>query len=115
MESSYKVVDYKKENKNSWCIGLEREKDKRIYYMDLNIDKKYHDIIAEWNQYIFDNSQEDQERLKIQDNINEYISASDQAINYLQAIHEIEQNKKGLWKTVNPFKKLLLKLKELLF
>lgn len=115
MESSYTVIDYKKENKNSWCIGLEREKDKRIYFLDINIDKNYNDIIAEWQQYIFYNTKEDKAKAKIQDNINEYISASEQAINYLQAIHEIEQNKKGLWKTVNPFKKLLLKLKELLF
>lgn len=80
-----------------YTVTLERSQDKRRYCMDVAVESSK-DISADWNQYIFHkNNQDDMEREQVQDDIDEYLDASNEAVNYLENQHVIFQDTKGDW------------------
>jgi hypothetical protein len=81
-----------------YTVKLVRSQDKKVYHMDVEVLKKYKDVDASWNQYIFHkNNSDDMERALVQENNDEYMDASSIAIQYLEDQQVILQDDKGDW------------------
>ena len=96
---SYNVVDYKRgDEPGSWYVGLERTEDHLIYWVEVWIDEKYKDIEADWNQYIFYLSDEDDiHRKPVQEDNDEFDMATSEAICFLESIGEVHQDENAFW------------------
>lgn len=95
----YTAINYKKSQSGKfWNVELVRKEDNRHFWVDVDLDDDYHDIEAEWNQYIFDlTNEEDLARKEIQENNDEFDLATSEAICFLEAQGEITQDENGLW------------------
>lgn len=106
MKQLYTAVSYE-EYYNYYIVYLAR-KDGDFYAMEVFVDKKYKDVITDWNQYIFTN--EEARRQTIQSKAEEFEEASSEAINYLEQAGEIRQKKNGAWVKCNKLYKFFKKL-----
>ena len=91
----YKVIKYERDN-DGWYVGLKRSQDRKIYWVEVWIANN--DVEANWNQYIFSTiNSDDIHRNKVQENCDEFDSATSEAIDYLEMIGELIQNRMGEW------------------
>lgn len=76
----------------TWSVGLERKADGQMYWVDFTLKPEYKDIEADWNQYIFNlNNANDQHRKNVQDNPLEFDMASSDAVCFLELRGELTQ------------------------
>ena len=97
MRNRWQAVEYSNDNKYYPVCVLDRKYNLH-FWIDVWIDEDYNDVIAEWNQDTFylDNS-EDRRRRNIQDNCDNYMNATSEAINFLVAQDIIYQDDKANW------------------
>ena len=66
----------KNKTKGCWSICLYHKASKRRYWLDVGLDEQYHELEVEWNQYIFWNSDpDDQERKAFQEDCDNFEAA----------------------------------------
>ena len=95
-----KAVEYNSSD-DGWSVKIQDQKSGMEFWVDVWVDTNYNDIETEWNQYIFDvQDDDDQLRSAIQNDNNVWDLASSEAINYLEENNEIKQNEKGEWEVV---------------
>lgn len=95
-----KAVEYNSSD-DGWSVKIQDQKSGMEFWVDVWVDTNYNDVETEWNQYIFDiQDDDDQLRSAIQNDNNVWDLASSEAINYLQENNEIKQNEKGEWEVV---------------
>lgn len=96
--SNYKAMRYKRGCcVGNWSVEVVREKDDRAFWVDVELDSYYKDIVADWNQYIFNGTDEDLARRAIQENSDECTTATAEAICFLETVGEIFQDDKANW------------------
>ena len=80
----------------SWAVQVFDEESGRYYWLDVSYDKKYKDINVDWNQYIFNNTYEDDmERKAFQEDCNNFDEASYEVYHALLAECEIRDTDDG--------------------
>lgn len=85
-------------SENGFSVEVQNPEDQRRYWVDINIDEKYKDVEADWNQYIFDlTSEEDLIRKATQENNDNFDEAVSVAICYLESLEFIYQDDKANW------------------
>lgn len=79
-------------------VLVQSKKHKVKLWIDVSIDNKYNDVIADWNKYIFYlNDPQDVKIKKIQENCNNFMDFTSVAIQYLQSKGLIFQDDEGKW------------------
>lgn len=92
----YKAISYDKID-DLYTVKLEREKG-QFFYVDVWVDKKYHDVECDWNQYMFSlDSDSDMERMQIQKDSDEFDDASSVAICFLEQQGCVTQDNAANW------------------
>ena len=95
-----KAVEYNSSD-DGWSVKIQDQKSGMEFWVDVWVDTNYNDVETEWNQYIFDvQDDDDQLRSAIQNDNNVWDLASSEAVNYLEENNEIKQNEKGEWEVV---------------
>lgn len=81
-----------------WAVGLRHEESGRVYWLNVSLDEKYHDLDVEWNQYIFYNSDtDDMERKAFQEDNDNFDEACSDAVCTLEREGEVFQGEDGDW------------------
>lgn len=97
MLKAKKIVRDRKEV-GCWSVQLYHEESGRYYWLDVSYVVEYKDVMAEWNQYIFYNTDEDDmERKAFQENCDNFEEADSVAVAALEAEGELYQDDKGEW------------------
>lgn len=74
----------------SWSVALLHEESGKCYWIDVSLDKRWHELDAEWNQYIFyTTDHDDMERKEFQDNPENAEEAFDKACEILEIEGEV--------------------------
>ena len=95
-----KAVEYNSSD-DGWSVKIQDQKSGMEFWVDVWVDTNYKDVETEWNQYIFDiQDDDDQLRSAIQNDNNVWDLASSEAVSYLEENNEIKQNEKGEWEVV---------------
>lgn len=95
----YNVVEFRRDEYAGWYVALKRDEDQKIYWAEVWVDEKYQDVEANWNQYIFHVSDEDDmHRKTVQENTDEFDMAMSEAICHLVMEGELLQDNDGYWK-----------------
>ena len=81
-----------------FSIKLQREVDKKYYWLDVSLDERFHDVEIDWNQYIFYNSdQDDVERKAVQETGEEFEAAAECVCAAIVEKNLLAQNDCGEW------------------
>ena len=100
-EFNPEAVEYTADDNNGWSVKIKDKNSEMEFWVDVWVDTNYNDVETEWNQYIFDiQDDDDQLRSAIQNDNNVWDLASSEAVNYLEENNEIKQNEKGEWEVV---------------
>ena len=85
-------------SRGSWSVCLYHKESKRRYWLDVSLDEKYHELEVEWNQYIFCNTDsEDQERKVFQEDWDNFEAACEAIYAILESEGEIFHGEDGDW------------------
>lgn len=85
-------------SEGSWSVCLYHNETKRRYWLDAYLSPKCKDVEVEWNQYIFYNTDsDDQARKEFQEDCDNFEEASSEVLSVLQAHGEVTQNYYGDW------------------
>lgn len=83
---------------NGFAVCVEDPNSKLLFWVDVWINEKYHDVEADWNQYIFYlDIDEDMIRKDIQENPENFDDAVSTAISYLEDKGVIYQDENANW------------------
>ena len=100
-EFNPEAVEYTADDNNGWSVKIKDQKSGMDFWVDVWIDTNYNDVSVEWNQYIFDtNNANDNLKNAVQENNSVFDLATSEAINYLQEQNIIEQDDKANWYVV---------------
>lgn len=97
MVNRWRAVEYSDDDKYYSVCVLDKKYNLH-FWIDVWIDEDYNDVRAEWNQdtfYLADS--EDRRRRNIQDNCDNYMEATSEAINFLVVQDIIYQDDKAGW------------------
>ena len=85
-------------SRGSWSVCLYHKESKRRYWLDVSLDEKYHELEVEWNQYIFCNTDsDDQERKVFQEDWDNFEAACEAVYAILESEGEIFHGEDGDW------------------
>lgn len=88
----------KNKTKGCWSICLYHKDSKRRYWLNVSLDEQYHELEVEWNQYIFWNSDsDDQERKAFQEDGDNFEAACEAVDAILESEGEIFLGEDGDW------------------
>lgn len=91
-------VQYEIVNRTFFKVQVQNPEDGRLYWVDIGVDEKYHDIDADWSQYIFYNEDpEDTIRKATQEDIINFDDATGVAVCLLEEAGVIYQDEKANW------------------
>lgn len=100
-EFNPEAVEYTADDNNGWSVKIKDQKSGMEFWVDVWVDTNYNDVETEWNQYIFDtNNDNDNLKNAVQENSSVFDLATSEAINYLQEQNIIEQDDKANWYVV---------------
>lgn len=85
-----------------FVVQVRNDEDKRKYWMEVWVDKKYKDLGGDWNQYIFHlDDPEDVLRKEFQMNPDNFEEVFETAVDYLMGENLIDQDDDGYWYYTN--------------
>lgn len=91
-------IKYTTIDRVSFSVQVQNPEDDRTYWVDIYIDEKYHDVEADWNQYIFfKEDPEDEIRKETQADNNNFDDATGVAICFLEQEGVIYQDDEANW------------------
>lgn len=100
-EFNPEAVEYTADDNNGWSVKIKDKNSEMEFWVDVWVDTNYNDVETEWNQYIFDtNNDNDNLKNAVQENNSVFDLATSEAINYLQEQNIIEQDDKANWYVV---------------
>ncbi len=100
-EFNPEAVEYTADDNNGWSVKIKDKNSEMEFWVDVWVDTNYNDVETEWNQYIFDtNNDNDNLKNAVQENSSVFDLATSEAINYLQEQNIIEQDDKANWYVV---------------
>jgi hypothetical protein len=94
---SWTAIRYEK-NSLGYSVQVRNDEDRRKYWVDVWLDERYHEVEADWNQYIFDTrDSEDVLRMHTQEDADNFDEATAEAICLLELESKIYQDENGHW------------------